>query len=116
MTVFIVNSSKEVQHDVSAAERFGAVHHINHKYLFGDEIGDDGGMPSEFMAKMRACADKFDPAADYLAIVGDHLQLVAFTAELAYRYGWFNVLRWDRNERAYFPVRIHTSRCARSST
>lgn len=106
MTVFVVNSSHDL--NLTSAERFGAIRYVNHKYIYGDEIGDDGSLPAAFVDNMRRCADEFDADSDYLLIAGDHLQLVAFTAELSIIFPWFRVLRWDRIEQAYFGVKIKT--------
>lgn len=105
MTVYMVNMPEEKRLDLSAALLYGDVRYVNHKYVFGDEI-DDERLPPAFVQNMERCVDEFDPDCDYLLIAGDHLQLVAFTAMLAAKFSYFKVLRYDRHERAYIPVRI----------
>lgn len=92
-----------VTDDVSAATEFGTVRRINKRYLYGDEISEDGRMPEPFLQNLRDAARDFRPAVDYMMIAGDQLQVVALAAMLA-QYGEFRVLRWDRNARGYFPV------------
>lgn len=105
MTAYVVNPPNDKLTD---ALRFGEIKYINHKYVFGDELTDDNSLPPSFLSHLRKCADEFNPDEDYLVIAGDHLQLVAFVAELSARYEDFRVLRWDRVQQAYIPVWIKT--------
>lgn len=106
MTVFVVN---EITDDISAAEQWGPIRYVNHRYINGDELDDKNRIPQEFEQNMLNAAQQFNPDADYLLIVGDHLQIVAFSVILAGEKPHFNVLRWDRREKAYYPVRIETA-------
>ncbi len=101
MTVYAVNMTHD---DVSPAQQFGDVKFINLRYVYGDEIVDQL-IPSEFGENLAAMALKFNPADDYLLIVGDHLQLVTFAAYLARILTKpFRVLRWDKKAEGYIPV------------
>jgi hypothetical protein len=103
MTVYVVNRNRD---DLSDAERYGEIKFINLSYVYPDEMQDNGELPQAVMDNIQRCADDFHIARDYLVIVGDHVQLLAMTAALAQRCAWFRVLRYDRQEKAYFPVVI----------
>lgn len=103
MTVYVVNRNRD---DLSDAERYGEIKFINLAYVYPDEMQDNGELPRPVIAGIQKCADEFNVQRDFLVIVGDHTQLLAMTAALAARYPWFHVLRYDRQERAYFPVVI----------
>lgn len=103
VTVFVVNASHD--RDVGAAEDYGELHYVNHRYAFSDEL-DDERLPPEFVLNIQACVDDFDPATDFLLILGDHAQLVAMTAMLARRHKEFRVLRYDRKEQGYLVIRV----------
>lgn len=93
--------------DVSAAQAFGELRYIGTRYTYGDEITDEQ-LPEETWKRLAHAAEAFDPGNDYLLLVGDHLQLVAFMARLANRwhgYG-FRVLRWDRKAKGYLVCHI----------
>lgn len=102
-TVFVVNTTRD---DITDAARYGKVRYVNISYVFPDETSDDGRLPQDALDNMDRCADEFRPELDFLLIVGDHVQLIAFSAKLAIRYSYFNVLRYDRKEHAYYPVKI----------
>lgn len=98
----------QVRDDISSALRFDPqIRYVNHRYVNGDEIESER-LPGEFAANLVRAADEFDPDHDYLLMAGDHLQQLAFSAMLSIRYEAFRVLRWDRREQAYFPVRIQS--------
>lgn len=105
MTVFVVNRTDD---DISAAEKWGTVRYVNHRYINGDEITPDRRIPIEFEEHMAQAAKAFNIREDYLLICGDHLQLLAFASMLARDHAYYKVLRWDRREKAYFPVEIGT--------
>lgn len=102
MTVFCVHQNND---DISDALRYGELRYVNARYVYPDEV-DGERLPPAFVDNMRRAADEFDPATDFLLIQGDHLQLLAFAAELMYRHAYYKVLRYDRQEKAYYPVRI----------
>lgn len=103
MTVFLVH---EVQQDIAPARQWGKTRYINHRYINGDEIDGGGRIPAEFEQNMANAAKEFNHLFDFLVIAGDHLQLIVFSSMLAKDKPFYNVLRWDRREGAYFPVRI----------
>lgn len=101
-TVFLVNV---VDDDTRAALQYGDFRHINHRYVYGDEINNEK-IPTAVEKAMAQHALVFNPAEDYLLIAGDHLQLVAFSAMLGRLYGQFRVLRWDKKAQGYLSVWI----------
>lgn len=104
MTVYVVHSTRD---PISDSFRFGEPYFINHDYIYNDQIMEsEGEIPPKMLEAMERCADRFKPDKDYLLIVGDHLQIIAFSAMLSRRYDYFSVLRWDRIDKYYFPVRI----------
>lgn len=112
MTVFVVN---HVSDDISKAVAFGALRYINSKYVFGDELeksvppfSDDWALPPDHLSNMEQAAGEFNPDEDFLLIVGDHLQLLAFTAILFTRFNTAMVLRYDRKIQDYIPVRLNS--------
>lgn len=104
MTVYSVHPVKD---DTSSALVYGEIVHINTKYVFADELEDDK-IPKSAYDRILQIVDGFDPSHDYLLIAGDHLQLIAVSAELAARWGTFKVLRFDRMAGGYVPVTIDT--------
>lgn len=102
--VWAVNLTND---DKSKAEQFGEIRHINLRYVYGDEIVDER-VPDDVHDKLRLAAHDFDPATDYVLIVGDHLQLVQFVAALGNLYVSFRALRYDKKAEGYIPVRIQS--------
>lgn len=109
MTVWAVNLTAD---DTSAALQYGDIKHINLRYVYGDEIENER-MPREVYDALQRVAVTFNRRTDYLLIVGDHMQLVAFAALLG-RWqtevdleispgAMFRVLRWDRKAEGYIP-------------
>lgn len=109
MTVFVVHG---VRDDISPARRFGSLRLVNHAYVHGDELertlDEKNEIPREYRRNMDRCVSEFNPHTDYLLIAGDHLQLLALTALLAGRFGYLDVLRYDRQLNEYIPVRLHS--------
>lgn len=101
--VYVVHPVRE---DLGAAKLWGKLRYVNEHYVYGDELTDDNELPFHIVANMQRHAGQFDPRHDYLLIVGDHAQLVAFSVQLAVRYKAFSVLRYDRLQGAYFVIRI----------
>lgn len=101
--VFIVNMVRE---DISAARQWGEFRFINEKYVYPDELSEDGELPDNVRDNLHAASMEFISTDDYLLIVGDHLQVVAFAMLLGSRYQWINVLRWDRKAQGYIPSRL----------
>lgn len=94
-----------IQQDLTPAETFGKLVYINRRYVYTDEISDDG-LPREHMNHLIEAVRSFRPDRDYLLIAGDHLQIVAMSALLARAYKQFRVLRFDREIGGYVPVLI----------
>lgn len=104
MTVLAVHPVHDK--DLTGALRYGEVSYINNRYVYADELGDDGSLPDEPHRRLLAAAGHFDPARDYMLIAGDHLQMVALAAALGRRCEAFNALRYDREARGYVSVKI----------
>lgn len=112
MTVFVVHPIHSDGVNIEDAKRFGEIRYVNSRYIYGDEITQDGNLPPTFDRALRGSALDFNYKTDFLLIAGDHLQLLAFSAMLgalpeSYDIG-FQVLRWSRDAKAYMPVRIQT--------
>lgn len=103
--VYVTHPVKE---DLSAAEQYGEVIYVNHRYIHADELEADGAIPSEFRRKIDEAALAFDVTRDYLLLAGDHVQQVALSSAIRnYNYSSnFRVLRWDRQANGYFVVRV----------
>lgn len=97
-----------VRDDVSAAQHWGPVVYANTEYVYGDELADDGSLPTEVTWRLSVAAHKFDPATDRLLIAGDHVQIVALSAMLGRLYGKFRCLRYDRVAAGYLDVLVNT--------
>lgn len=95
-----------VKDDVSAAEQFGEIRYINHRYVYPDELSPDGDLPPKVIAEIRNAAQEFDPETDYVLIVGDHVQVASFIHTLAMFQKDVSVLRYDRQANGYVPVKI----------
>lgn len=102
-TVYVVNRAIR-ENNISDLNRYGDVKFVNYKYVYPDEITNDGKLPGEHLQNITNCVDQFRPDQDYLAIIGDHLQLMAMTALLATKFEKFKVLRFDRVEKQYYSV------------
>lgn len=103
-TVFLMHPVAPNVNDVSGALEYGDRScYVTSDYVFPDQIENEQ-MPAGVVQLMQDAADRFDPDTDCLVIVGDHLQLVAFSGLLMQRHGRFRALRWDRDARGYLPV------------
>lgn len=106
MTVWVVHP---VTQDISAAAQYGEIKYITDRYVYPDELekrDTDEWLPTLVLEKLRWTALHFDdPGRHYLLIVGDQLLLAQAIAYLA-RSGSFDVLRYDREAKGYYPVRI----------
>lgn len=91
--------------DVSSLAQYGELVAANTRYVYADEVENER-MPRQFEHHLECVADNFDPAADYMLIAGDFLQIAALAAMLGARHKEFRVLRWDRQEKGYYAVSI----------
>lgn len=95
--------------DLTQAQTYGGLFYVNNRYVYSDEIDDNGKIPFNVVENIRRAAHKFDPDRDYLLIAGDHLQLVTLASEISVRKGWYRVLRYDRVAQGYVPISIFVS-------
>jgi hypothetical protein len=114
MTIWCVHPVKD---DLTPALAYGPIKYVNTRYIWPDDLESDcvdgsGPLvpPQTAVESYQKAALEFDPAADYLVIAGDHLQLVMFVGELACRHGRFKVLRYDRLAVGYLPVEVQCRR------
>lgn len=105
MAVLVVHPISDKSLDISGASVYGSLVYVNKRYVYLDELEDDG-MPKDVTNRMLKAVDAFDPDEDFLLIAGDHLQLIAMSAHLSSRWGQFKVLRYDREAKGYAPVII----------
>ncbi len=108
MTVFVVHPVRE---DISLARRFGEFRFVTQGYIYGDKLEyhilSDGNMlPRSITKVLSEAALQFNPELDCLLIIGDHLQLLAFTGMLFQLHDEIEVLRYDRKVEDYIPVRL----------
>jgi len=101
--VYIVNM---VRNDISAARQWGEFKFINEKYVYPDELSEDGELPQAVRDALRDAALNFNPKFDYVLLVGDDLQRAAFMSFLGCLYREIRVLRWDRKAEGYIPAMI----------
>ena len=109
-TVWVLHPVRE---DISAAAQHGTVRYIvdadvegrNGRYVYGDELTEDGLLPVEVTKRLREAAINFEDH-DLLLIAGDHLQLVQMTYFLTLQWSQFKVLRYDRDAKGYWPAVI----------
>lgn len=115
MTVFVLHPVKD---DLTAALSFGELKYLHTSYIFPDQLEPRGswgqgfrtfGLPVSWYAKMEEHARAFEPEKDFLLMVGDHLQLLAFAALLAAWNEVFAVLRYDRDSGQYLPIDVCTA-------
>lgn len=102
--VFIPNM---VRQDLTAARQWGELRFVNEKYVYPDELQENGRLPQDTSRLLHEAAQEFDPYEDYLLIVGDHWQVVEMSALLGRMYEFFKVLRWDRQAEGYVPATIY---------
>lgn len=89
--------------DLSGLTRYGLPAPVEHKSLHPDDCDDR--MPG-IIARTRELLSGFQPDRDYVALVGDPLIIAAVIATVAAQFHQFQVLKWDRIERAYYQVTI----------
>lgn len=97
----------ETKHDTSMASAWGQPCYFNYRYVYPDELGEDGELPIPFINNMRRGVEGFNHVTDYFLLVGDMAQICAITAALAMRFPYFYVLRYDRQADGYIKVRIN---------
>lgn len=93
--------------DLTSAERYGELKYINPRYIYPDELDEDGSLPREFSDRLLHAVGEFFVNDDYMLMFGDDLQQLALTSMISAVYGTsFKVLRWDRIEKCYIPAII----------
>lgn len=105
MTVWVVHPTEQ---DLTKALEWGEIRYITDRHIYVDQIGTNGEIPRENQIKMKAAADAFRYGTDYFLLIGDQLQLAAFSAIMAHYWNSFRVLRYDKKAEGYVPVLIQT--------
>lgn len=95
-----------VELDISQALTWGNIQYINDRYIYGDQLKKNEGIPEGFLQRMNKAVEAFNPTSDYLLIIGDHVQLIAVTHLLTIKCQSFRILRYDRKSNGYFVVKI----------
>lgn len=106
MTVFAVHPDRN-GHDLSPVLQYGDIRYVNSRYVYGDEI-ENCRLPYAFDDALDAAACDFDPDQDFLLIMGDTVQLVAFVFKLTVAHDGRHIraLRWDKKAAGYLVVRL----------
>lgn len=103
MTVWVVHP---VKNNLDTLLVYGPIRYVTDRFIYADEIGDDLTVPDYFIINIAKAAIEFKPETDYMALVGDHLQLVLLAAHLIDAHQSFRLLRYDRIANGYFEVQI----------
>lgn len=104
--IWVVTRMERLTQDLSPLLNFGEIRFVNSRFVYGDELDEHDGIPDQLWDPLVEAAEEFDPDKDFLAIAGDHLQVVQMAALLARKGESFRVLRYDRVAEGYFPVLI----------
>ena len=84
----------------------GAAQYGNLKFLL-DERSQIIFSPGPLIFKLRSALRHFKPT-DYLLLTGDPA-IIGVTCSIVSEYtnGKFNLLKWDKQERRYYPIEIN---------
>ena len=84
----------------------GAAQYGNLKFLL-DERSQIIFSPGPLIFKLRSALRHFKPT-DYLLLTGDPA-IIGVTCSIVSEYtnGRFNLLKWDKQERRYYPIEIN---------
>jgi len=84
----------------------GAAQYGNLKFLL-DERSQIIFSPGPLIFKLRSALRNFKPT-DYLLLTGDPA-IIGVTCSIVSEYtnGKFNLLKWDKQERRYYPIEIN---------
>jgi len=84
----------------------GAAQYGNLKFLL-DERSQIIFSPGPLIFKLRSALRNFKPT-DYLLLTGDPA-IIGVTCSIVSEYtnGRFNLLKWDKQERRYYPIEIN---------
>ena len=84
----------------------GAAQYGNLKFLL-DERSQIIFSPGPLIFKLRSALRNFRPT-DYLLLTGDPA-IIGVTCSIVSEYtnGRFNLLKWDKQERRYYPIEIN---------
>lgn len=60
----------------------------------------------EWVSDLATWLSSYDPDKDYILLIGDPLLISAASAVTALMFSSYTVLKWDRQERVYIPVKF----------
>ena len=88
--------------NIMSAQRFGEF-----KFLL-PEFSQIIFSPGPLVFKLRNLLKDFDPEHDYLLLTGDPAIIgVACSIVSEFTNGKYNLLKWDKQDRVYYPIKIN---------
>ncbi len=97
MAVYITQDTGRI--NLMPATRYGELHVLTHRDCPIDNT-------NEFITKIAHELSNFDPNTDYLVLVGDPVLIGVCVAIVAGRWDRLTVLKWDRQEICYAPIKL----------
>ena len=104
-TVYVVQEIAGTREGRPKFNIMGAAQYGNLKFLL-DERSQIIFSPGPLIFKLRSALKNFRPS-DYLLLTGDPA-IIGVTCCIVSEYtnGKFNLLKWDRQEKKYYPIEI----------
>ena len=105
-TVYVVQEIAGTREGRPKFNIMGAAQYGNLKFLL-DERSQIIFSPGPLIFKLRSALRNFRPT-DYLLLTGDPA-IIGVTCSIVSEYtnGRFNLLKWDKQERRYYPIEIN---------
>ena len=105
-TVYVVQEIAGTREGRPKFNIMGAAQYGNLKFLL-DERSQIIFSPGPLIFKLRSALRDFK-VTDYLLLTGDPA-IIGVTCSIVseYTYGRFNLLKWDKQERRYYPIEIN---------
>jgi hypothetical protein len=104
-TVYVVQEIAVTREGRPKFNIMGAAQYGNLKFLL-DERSQIIFSPGPLIFKLRSALKHFRPS-DYLLLTGDPA-IIGVTCSIVSEYtnGKFNLLKWDKQEKRYYPIEI----------
>ena len=105
-SVYVVQEIADTREGRHKFNIMGAAQYGNLKFLL-DERSQIIFSPGPLIFKLRSALKHFKPT-DYLLLTGDPA-IIGVTCSIVSEYtnGKFNLLKWDKQERRYYPIEIN---------
>jgi hypothetical protein len=105
-TVYVVQEIAGTREGRPKFNIMGAAQYGNLKFLL-DERSQIIFSPGPLIFKLRSALRDFKPT-DYLLLTGDPA-IIGVTCSIVSEYtnGKFNLLKWDKQEKRYYPIEIN---------